>query len=154
MIATHLEILVEEPSMEAFLQEILPRVVGDQVTFTIHPHQGKPHLLRKLADRLRGYSRWLPEDTRIFVLMDRDDDDCLGLKQKFRRDCGPVGPPTAATRRWSAASRSKSWKRGSSESGRAFRSLIRKFLPTSTCRPLIGALTRLGEAPGRRWRRF
>ena len=83
--------------MEAFLREILPKVVGNQVTFTIHPHQGKPHLLRKLSERLRGYSRWMPTDTRILVLIDRDDDDCLLLKQKLEQAAMQAGLRTRAT---------------------------------------------------------
>jgi hypothetical protein len=41
MRAEHFEILVEEPSMEAFLLELLPRLIGTRSTFTIHTHQGE-----------------------------------------------------------------------------------------------------------------
>jgi hypothetical protein len=91
MVATHLELLVEEPSMEAFLHEILPKIVGERATFTIHPHQGKHHLLRRLPDRLRGYSRWLPNDARIVVRVDRDDDDCLRLKHMMEQSAAAAG---------------------------------------------------------------
>lgn len=83
--AEHLEILVEEPSMEAFLKELLPRVMGDQATFSIYPHQGKQDLLGKLEARLRGYSSWLPASYRIVVLLDCDDDDCGDLKGSMER---------------------------------------------------------------------
>lgn len=45
----HLEILVEEPSMEAFLRELLPRMLGDKVSFEIYPFQCKGDLLSKLS---------------------------------------------------------------------------------------------------------
>jgi Domain of unknown function (DUF4276) len=94
MRAEHLEILVEEPSMEAFLVEILPGILGDRSTFTIHSHQGKPDLLSKLAGRLRGYAKWLPQNARIAVLVDRDDDDCSVLKQELENWAAEAGLET------------------------------------------------------------
>lgn len=66
--------------MEAFLSVLLPRLLADRATFDIHTYQGKSDLLRKLDGRLRGYAKWLPQDHRIVVLVDRDDDDCVSLK--------------------------------------------------------------------------
>lgn len=83
MAASHLELLVEEPSMEAFLQALLPRLLPQGTTFAVHPFQGKPDLLGKLEARLRGYVSWLTEDCRIMVIVDRDDDDCRVLKEEL-----------------------------------------------------------------------
>lgn len=80
---THVEVLVEEPSMEAFLRELLPRVLPAGRTFAVYPFQGKSDLLGKLPDRLHGYARFLPDDWRIVVVVDRDDDDCHELKQRM-----------------------------------------------------------------------
>lgn len=55
MIAHRLQFLVEEPSMEAFLRALLPRFLPPNCTFAIHPFNGKPDLLRKLPQRLKGY---------------------------------------------------------------------------------------------------
>ncbi|MCW5700042.1 MAG: DUF4276 family protein [Rhodospirillales bacterium] len=76
----HLEFLVEELSMEAFLGELLPRLLGDRATFHVHVHQGKSDLLHKLESRLRGYAKWIPSTWRIVVVVDRDDDPCEDLK--------------------------------------------------------------------------
>lgn len=62
MAAVHLELLVEEPSMEAFLRGLLPRLLPRDRRFEIHAFQGKDDLLRNLATRLRGYAHWLPPD--------------------------------------------------------------------------------------------
>jgi hypothetical protein len=78
-----LELLVEEPSMEAFLRALLPRLLPQDRTFEVHAFQGKSDLLGKLLDRLRGYATWLPDDWRIVVVVDRDDEDCLQLKQRL-----------------------------------------------------------------------
>ena len=80
MTAEHLEILVEERSMEVFLRELLPGLIGDKSTFNIYPSQGKDDLLRNLPARLNGYSRWLPVEWRVVVVVDRDDDNCHHLK--------------------------------------------------------------------------
>lgn len=83
MTAQHMELLVEEQSMEAFLRELLPRIMPTDRTFDIHAFQGKPDLLRKLESRLRGYAHWLPDDWRVIVVVDRDEDDCRKLKRRM-----------------------------------------------------------------------
>lgn len=96
----HIEFIVEEPSAEAALQAFLPRFLH-AVTFAIYPHQGKVDLLAKLPSRMKGYSRWLPGNWRVIVLIDRDDDDCLGLKQRMNeiaRDAGLLGGGTRESR--------------------------------------------------------
>ena len=47
--ANHLVLLVEEPSMEAFLHALLPRLMPARRTFEIHPFQGKDDLMAKLC---------------------------------------------------------------------------------------------------------
>lgn len=91
MTAEHLEILVEEPSMEAFLAEVLPRLLAERATFAIHAHQGKSDLLAKLSGRLRGYAKWLPATVCILVIVDRDDDNCGVLKQRMDQDAKAAG---------------------------------------------------------------
>ena len=71
MAASHFELLVEEPSMEAFLRAFLPRLLPLGSTFDVHPFQGKTDLLGKIEARLRGYASWLPDDWRIVVVLSR-----------------------------------------------------------------------------------
>ena len=81
----HVELLVEEPSMEAALRLILPKILGS-LSFEIYPHQCKDDLMLRLPQRLRGYQlrcrndAWFRDRCRIVVLIDRDDDDCVQLK--------------------------------------------------------------------------
>jgi hypothetical protein len=87
----HLELLTEELSAEAALKNLLPRIVGNAVSFSIHPYDGKRDLLAKLPDRLRGYSRWIPGDVRVVVLVDEDRQDCRDLKTRMEgiaQSCG------------------------------------------------------------------
>jgi hypothetical protein len=79
-----IDFIVEEPSVEAFLRAVLPGLLGN-VSFNIYPFQGKDQLMDRLPSRLRGYSNWIPEDHRIVVLIDRDDDDCIQLKGQLEQ---------------------------------------------------------------------
>ena len=90
-------VLVEEPSMEAALEILLPKLLRDR-EWDIRPFQGKGDLLKNLPDRLRGYSTWLPASWAILVLVDRDDDDCTALKQRLEQMtacAGLIGKTTA-----------------------------------------------------------
>lgn len=82
MSVEHLEVLVEEQSMEEALTHLLPKIVG-RLSFTIHAYQGKADLLKKLPNRLAGYAKWMPDSYRILVLVDRDDENCKALKAKL-----------------------------------------------------------------------
>jgi hypothetical protein len=91
MKADHLEFLVEEPSMEVFLRELLPRALPSETTFQIHVHRGKPDLMKKLPSRLLGYAKCLPQNHRIVVLVDRDGDRCGDLKARIEQAATSAG---------------------------------------------------------------
>jgi len=93
MSVEHVEVLVEEPSMEAALRELLPKILVE-LSFQIYPSQGKTDLLQRLPDRFRGYASWLPENWRVVVVVDRDDDDCLQLKNQLERIAATAGLKT------------------------------------------------------------
>ena len=101
------EFLVEEPSMEAFLNAVLPRMLPD-TNCEIHVFQGKQALLRKLEDRLKGYARFMANDHRIMVIVDQDNDDCKDLKFKLESACANAGLRSrrvAATPNWQIVTR-------------------------------------------------
>ena len=87
----HIEFLVEELSAEAALQNLVPKIIGFDVTFIIHAYQGKPDLIKKLPSRLAGYRHWLPDDWRIVVLMDKERTDCIRLKNQLERIANDSG---------------------------------------------------------------
>jgi hypothetical protein len=103
----HVEVVVEEPSMEAALWFLLPKILGE-TSFKIYPHQCKNELLQRLPARLRGYARWLPKRWRIVVVVDRDDDDCIELKMKLEKmaiDAGLTTRSKAAGKRYTVVNR-------------------------------------------------
>lgn len=106
--AKHLELLVEEPSAEAFFQVLLRRVLPADCTFAVHVHQGKNDLMGKLEARLNAYASWLPADWRLLVIVDRDDDDCKVLKGQLEDMANRAGLLTRTRSRqpeWQVANR-------------------------------------------------
>lgn len=91
MTSSHLELLVEEPSMEAFLSVLLPRLLPKHFTLRIHTFQGKPDLLGKLGARLKGYAHWPADYGRIVVVVDCDDEDCRDLKLRLENAASRAG---------------------------------------------------------------
>ncbi|MDR3600409.1 MAG: hypothetical protein P4L49_08030 [Desulfosporosinus sp.] len=57
--------LVEEPSMKEFLRGILPRVIPDNVSYTIIHHEGKQDLERSIPKKLRAFRK---QNTQFVVL--------------------------------------------------------------------------------------
>lgn len=107
MRADHLVFLVVETSAEEFLRQLLDRYLPGEVTYEIHPFEGKDDLLKRLESRLRAYSRWLPQTSRLFVLVDRDDDDCLVLKARLETIAANAGLTSrnASPADWQVATR-------------------------------------------------
>ena len=107
MTARHFEILVEEPSMEAFLDALFRRAFPN-LSFDIHSFQGKHDLLANLQPRLNAYAKWLPPDFRVVVIVDRDREDCRALKRRLEevaQDAGLLTRSAAGGRSWQAVNR-------------------------------------------------
>lgn len=83
-------VYVEEYSMAVTLELLLPKLLGD-VAFEIKDFQCKNELLKHMPDRLKAYSSWLPANWAIVVLVDRDDDDALQLKQILENMAAKAG---------------------------------------------------------------
>lgn len=79
----HLEFLLEELSLEEVLSYILPKILKNKTTFRTHAFRGKKDLLKRLPGRLKGYSKWLPENYKIIVMIDEDRENCQYLKQQL-----------------------------------------------------------------------
>lgn len=103
MKAERLIFLVEEPSMEQFLEMLLAETFPRD-SFEIHAFQGKPDLERKLGNRLRGFARWMPDTWKIIVLVDRDNDDCEQLKARLMAEALATGL------RWKSPTEPTAWQ--------------------------------------------
>ena len=87
----HIDFLLEEPSAEAALRTILPRILSDKVSSDFLVFKGKGDLLNKLPERLKTYRRWILDDWRIFVLIDEDRQNCHELKATLERAAYEAG---------------------------------------------------------------
>ncbi len=93
----NLEVIVEERSAEQALRILLPRIVPG-IDFEIRVFQGKSDLLKRLPNRLKGYATWIAQaNATLVVLVDRDDDDCLALKEDLEKMAAAAGLLTTAT---------------------------------------------------------
>jgi len=97
----HIELLLEEPSAEALFTTFFQKLVPEGTTWKTIPFQGKHDLLNNLERRLKGYSRWLPDDWRIVVLLDEDREDCHALKRKMEAAARAAGLTTKSASRGS-----------------------------------------------------
>ena len=94
--------------MEAFLQTVLTNILPAGPTFSIHSFRGKGDLLRRLRDRLRGYAKWMPENYRIVIVVDRDNDNCRTLKAQLETmaaDSGLISRSRAGGGPWQVVNR-------------------------------------------------
>jgi hypothetical protein len=85
---TSLVLLVEEASMEALLEGVLPRVVPQGMDVQIIAHEGKTDLKQSIPRKLRG---WGVPGARFVVLIDQDANDCRKLKNDIVRLCREAG---------------------------------------------------------------
>jgi len=90
----HLEFLLEEPSTEAFLRGLLPKILPVATTWNPIVFQGKAGLLANLEARLRAYRQWIQADWRIVVLVDEDRSDCRKLKSRLEAVAKAAGLAT------------------------------------------------------------
>ncbi|MFH0798719.1 MAG: DUF4276 family protein [Pseudomonadota bacterium] len=102
MSVKHVEVLVEEPSMEVALRLLLPRILGE-TSFAIYQNQCKNELIARLPQRLAGYANrrkndsWFRDHCRIVVIVDRDDEDCKDLKARLEKAAKEAGLITRST---------------------------------------------------------
>lgn len=83
-----LVLFLEEPSAKALLQELLPRLVPEQVALRFIVFEGKQDLEKQLPRKLR---QWQIPDCRFVVLRDKDAGDCFAIKERLRALCREGG---------------------------------------------------------------
>ena len=94
----HVEFLLEEPSAEAALNILLPKLLPAGATWACYPHRGKTDLFQRLPGRLKTYARQFPHqpDLRVVILMDADT-DCRRRKAEMEKAVADAGLLTKTT---------------------------------------------------------
>lgn len=80
--------LLEESSMKALLDNILPRILPEHVGFVTIAHDGKSDLEKSVPIKLRA---WNEPDVAFVVVHDQDSNDCVELKRKLTELCSGYG---------------------------------------------------------------
>lgn len=90
--------LLEEPSMKALLQGLLPRLfVGwvEHEHFVCIPHEGKSDLDKSISKKLKA---WRVPGDRFVIVRDNDNADCIDLKARLLEICKANGRPDTLVR--------------------------------------------------------
>lgn len=79
--------LLEDLSMKALLEGLLPRLLPEGVPFLLIPHEGKADLDRSIPKKLRA---WQDPNARFVILRDQDNADCIALKKQLLDVCNAI----------------------------------------------------------------
>ncbi|MGL5795601.1 MAG: DUF4276 family protein [Waterburya sp.] len=86
--------LLEEPSMKATLENLLPKILSPEINYKCIPHEGKQDLERSISKKLKAWTK----PAKFIVLRDKDSDDCLIVKQKLLKLCQQGNKPDTLIR--------------------------------------------------------
>ena len=76
--------LLEEESMKALLDFLLPQILPQGINFICIPHEGKQDLEKSIPRKLRA---WQTPDTFFVIVRDKDHADCLEVKKRLVKLC-------------------------------------------------------------------
>lgn len=91
----NLVFLLEEPSARTMLEQILPELIGTDVSVYYLVFEGKQDLERNLKRKL---SLWQKPGSAFMVLRDQDSADCVTVKKHLMDICRQAGCPEAVVR--------------------------------------------------------
>jgi hypothetical protein len=81
-----IEFLLEEKSMMALLNVILPKIMPEkwilEKNVFLRPHQGKSDLMESIPKKMRAYSH-SSYKVGLVILHDKDSNDCIQLKHEI-----------------------------------------------------------------------
>ena len=92
---TQLVFFLEEPSAKEMLKGILPRIISENVLVKYVVFQGKQDLEKRLPIRLRA---WQYPNAKFVVMRDKDNGDCIKIKNALREKCVQSGKPNTLIR--------------------------------------------------------
>ncbi len=80
--------LLEEPSMKALLDIILPEILPENVAYKTIAHSGKSDLQESIPRKLKA---WRQPDTKFVIVQDQDSGDCKEIKETLAELAQPAG---------------------------------------------------------------
>jgi len=162
-----MEVLVEGSADVPAVREILERRFNlmKDINFRIHPHRGKGKLpenilskpnpknrglLDQLPAKLRGFGK-LPSPCCVVVLVDADDDNCIGLKSDLIDVYRKIDPKPSCVLFRIAVEETESWFIADAIAvKKAYPKADLNKIPKSPPDSIIGAWENLAKALGRK----
>jgi hypothetical protein len=80
--------LLEEESMQALLDVLLPQILPPEIEFLCIPHEGKQDLEKSIPRKLRA---WQTPDTTFVIVRDKDAANCIEIKNRLVSLCQQAG---------------------------------------------------------------
>ena len=80
--------LLEEESMKALLDVLLPKILPANTLFICIPHEGKQDLEKSIPRKLKA---WQTADTAFVIVRDKDRADCIEIKKRLVDLCAQAG---------------------------------------------------------------
>ena len=87
--------LLEEESMKALLDVLLPQILPEGINFLCIPHEGKQDLEKSIPRKLRA---WQTPDTAFVIVRDKDSADCIEIKKHLVNLCAQAGRSNSLVR--------------------------------------------------------
>ncbi|EGJ29996.1 MULTISPECIES: DUF4276 family protein [Moorena] len=81
--------MLEEPSMKNVLDQLLPQIIPNEITYICITHQGKQDLWKSIPKKIQAF-QYSP-DTRFIIVHDQDSHDCKKLKSELLEICQTAG---------------------------------------------------------------
>jgi hypothetical protein len=75
--------LLEEESMKALLDKLLPKILPENTNFICIPHEGKQDLERSISRKLRAWN----QPANFIIVRDKDGADCIEIKKRLVNLC-------------------------------------------------------------------
>ncbi|MGB5769796.1 MAG: DUF4276 family protein [Crocosphaera sp.] len=79
--------MLEEPSMKALLDVLLPRIIPENITFKCIPHEGKQDLEKSIPKKLKAWNT----EAKFIIIRDQDSGNCLKIKEQLSDLCQQSG---------------------------------------------------------------
>lgn len=80
--------LLEEESIKAMLDVLLPSILPDGLSFRCIPHEGKQDLEKSIPRKLRA---WQTPGVFFVIVRDQDSADCIEIKKRLVKLCKEAG---------------------------------------------------------------
>ncbi|MDJ0598239.1 MAG: DUF4276 family protein [Crocosphaera sp.] len=75
--------LLEEPSMKALLEVLLPRIIPNEIRFICLVHEGKQDLEKSIPRKLKAWNT----PAKFIIIRDQDSGNCLKIKEQLYDLC-------------------------------------------------------------------